>query len=127
MTQPSPSDLDITPRPEHASWENYNGRRASVRQAPDAATSCDVPFASGLGSALPALIRDISEGGIGLTTARWFGPGTILVVELENSKRAFRRSLPAMVVHAVWAPGQGWHIGCAWCEKLDPADLNALA
>ncbi len=73
-----------------------------------------------------AQVRDISQGGLGLSLSRRFEPKTILIVELPSGGEGFTRLLPVKVVHTR-ADGPGrWIVGCTFASRLSEAELQAV-
>jgi hypothetical protein len=68
----------------------------------------------------PAMVRDISEEGIGLCCLTPIEPGTGLLFRLEPEGR----HVPAQVVHATRVR-DGWLIGCAFAETLTDQEVSA--
>jgi hypothetical protein len=100
-------------------------RRATVRYAMDADTSCS-PLASRVeGPAWAARVRDISRNGLGLVLNRRFEPGTVITVDLPFGEGCSRLLL-ARVVHSVAGPGGGWIVGCKLVSPLTGDELALL-
>jgi hypothetical protein len=73
-----------------------------------------------------APVRNISVRGLGLVLQRPLNPGTLLEVELENPLKGFHRVVQARVVHIQPTASQGYMAGCAFVEKLDMDDVQAI-
>jgi len=101
-------------------------RRACVRYPCSPGTSCRIPRPLSHDACLPATIRDISTGGISVIVSQWFGPGSLLRIDLENAARGFSRTLFAQVMHAAVQADGRWFIGCALLHQLSPDELRAL-
>ena len=93
-------------------------RRAAARRACVVATTCviDTGLVAGgadAAEAWPAVVRNISAGGMGLVLARRFEPGTVFAVRMDGAVGKPPRDLVARVVN-VRADGQAhWFHGCA--------------
>jgi hypothetical protein len=101
-------------------------RRASVRYPCSPQTLCRIPRPLSHEACLPATVRDVSTGGISVIVAQWFGPGSLLRIDLENTARGFSRTLFAQVMHAALQGDGRWFIGCALLHQLSPDELRAL-
>jgi hypothetical protein len=73
-----------------------------------------------------AQVRNISMRGLGLVLQRTLAPGTLLEVELENPAKDFHRVVQARVVHVQPASGHGFMAGCAFVNKLNPDEVQAI-
>jgi serine/threonine protein kinase len=72
----------------------------------------------------PAIIQDISLGGLGLLLARRFDPGTNMTVDLGNGPGQVARSMSLTVM---WVEEQGfghWLTGCAFATPLTLEELD---
>jgi hypothetical protein len=95
-----------------ASTSSTTERRATVRYACDAKTSCTPLAALQSDTGWEARVRDVSRIGLGLVLERRFEPGTIITVDLHP------RILLVRVAHAKALPEGGWLLGC---ELIDPS------
>jgi hypothetical protein len=107
-------------------------RRASVRYAVGAGGSCTVhasvfdPPGSipvGDGEVWPAVVRNVSAGGVGLLLARRFEPGTDLIVEMAGGPGRAGRTFPARVVRAGRNGLGHWLHGCSFLTPLTEREL----
>ncbi len=73
-----------------------------------------------------AQVRNISIRGLGLVLQRTLAPGTLLEVELENPAKGFHRVVQARVVHVQPTPGRGFMAGCAFVNKLEADEIQAI-
>jgi hypothetical protein len=99
-----------------------------VRYAADLQASCHVAGAM-RDAGWPALVQDISAGGVALVLRHRFKPGTLLLVELKSASGKFLRTVRARVVHAspTQADGhQAWRVGCALAGGLNDEEVQAL-
>jgi hypothetical protein len=74
----------------------------------------------------PAVVRDLSVGGVGVLLARRFEPGTELSVELSVGPDAPPRRLSARVVRVVSEKAGHWVHGCAFSTRLADEELEVL-
>jgi hypothetical protein len=68
----------------------------------------------------PAMVRDISEAGIGLCCLTALEPGTQLLFRMEPDGRHVRGE----VIHATRVR-DGWHVGCQFAEPLSEEEVSA--
>lgn len=105
--------------------------RASVRYPYDLGTACGVETSvlectTPDKDCWPAVVLDISRGGLALILGRRLEIDTTVVVDLQTPHAPAARSVPARVVH-VRPHGSGhWRIGCELLEQLSPEQLQAL-
>lgn len=99
-------------------------RRASVRHSTSPTISCQT-ITSPQETAWPAIVLDISTGGIGLVLGYRFDRGTPLICELRNSTRTHMKLLRMRVAH-VTAQDDCWVHGCAFLEPLNEDELQAF-
>ncbi len=120
MSDPSisgPSNSESQPEPD---------RRARVRFPSHLETLCQ-PGSGRLDYAWwMSKVSDISRSGIGLILRQKFTAGTVLAVEIQNSKGDVLRTLQATVVHATAWPEGGWILGCAFVDPLTEQELQAV-
>lgn len=72
-----------------------------------------------------AQVRDVSQGGVGLTLCFPFRPGTYLSLDLRNANGSCRSFL-ARVLHARDQADGTWHLGCEWVNAIAEDDLEML-
>jgi serine/threonine protein kinase len=106
-------------------------RRAWVRHALDVGSCGVIDTAVCAGGPeseefWPLVIRDLSNGGVGVLLARRFEPGTELSIELSAGPNAPPRRLSARVVRVVSEKGGHWVHGCAFPENLTDDELDGL-
>jgi hypothetical protein len=105
---------------EHARIRPERERRAWVRMPKDQRVSCHRPMpaapADEAETAWMGTIRDVSPGGIAVLLSRRVDPGTILFVQVKESR-------PVRVCHATPDNGR-WIIGCAFAWALDHEELR---
>lgn len=78
-------------------------------------------------SGWPAIVRNISLGGLGLLLKHRFKPGSFLSIELKNKDATFKKVLPVRVVHATAVNIEGdqwWLVGCVFVKNLRDEDLS---
>ena len=106
-------------------------RRAWVRHELDVG-SCGVIDTSVYGGGpeseefWPLVVRDLSNGGVGVLLARRFEPGTELSIELSTGPDVLPRRLSARVVRVVPEKAGHWVHGCAFPENLTDDELDSL-
>jgi serine/threonine protein kinase len=74
----------------------------------------------------PLVVRDLSNGGVGVRLARRFEPGTELSIEFSSGAGAPPRRLSVRVVRVVPEEAGHWVHGCAFPAKLTDDELDAL-
>lgn len=74
----------------------------------------------------PAVIRDVSTGGIGLVLSRRFERGTGLAIEVPPGEQLPGETLLARVVHATRLADGKWLLGCAFVSTLSEEELQQL-
>lgn len=99
-------------------------RRAAVRYPTSPTVSCQT-ITSPQEVTWPAIVLDISTGGIGLVLAYRFDRGTPLHCELRNAARTLTKLLRMQVVHVI-AQDDCWVHGCAFVEPLNEDELQAF-
>jgi serine/threonine protein kinase len=103
-------------------------RRVSVRYPYSMGTVCNVDLSTTAAMTedffWPAIVRDLSEHGIGLLLARRFEQGTVLSVELPKKKEASARLIKVTRV----SPEKlgHWVLGCEFVEHLAQDELAEL-
>jgi diguanylate cyclase (GGDEF)-like protein len=75
----------------------------------------------GGGGELPATVRDISAGGVGLSLRHHLAPGSLVMIEPEGGQGA--KALLARVVRSVAEEG-GWFHGCLLYTQLREDELD---
>src|SRR5262245_5132454 len=100
--------------------------RVSQRHACVVPTSCLAAPAWGKKEAQwPAVISDVSEGGIRLVLRRRFEPGTGLGVELPGHDGSEPYTVLVKVIHVRAASGGTWALGCQFISQLSDDELRA--
>jgi serine/threonine protein kinase len=74
----------------------------------------------------PLVVRDLSNGGVGVLLARRFEPGTELSIELSTGPATPPRRLSARIVRVVPENAGHWVHGCSFPENLSNDELDAL-
>lgn len=74
----------------------------------------------------PLVIRDLSNGGVGVLIARRFELGTELSIEFSRGPNETPKRLLARVVRLVPEKGGHWIHGCAFPKLLSNDELNTL-
>jgi len=75
---------------------------------------------------VPALLVDVSKGGLRLTIRRCYEPGRVLAVSWQQKRNGPRRTVLAHVVHARNEGGGNWVVGCALVTAMTEEELAAL-
>jgi hypothetical protein len=101
----------------------YIERRTSVRYFSNLA--CRL-VADDPANSRPAIIRDISRGGLGLILNQPFERDSMVAVEVPLPDLGRLRVLIARVVHSSPNTEGQWHVGCAFITVLQQAELEVL-
>jgi serine/threonine protein kinase len=107
----------------------HDNRRSWVRHTLGVGTSAAIDpelHSGGYLETWPLVIRDVSEGGIGLLLARRFEPGTELFIEYGDQSRDSSRQLTAQVLRVQPESNGHWVHGCRFPVPLAEADLEIL-
>src|SRR5262249_2568913 len=99
-------------------------RRALVRWPCEKVGSCHRTFASQ--DWQPAVVRDISVGGLGITVSRRMEVGVILSVEIEATSSAPGRKVMARVQHVRQTDDGAWFLGCKFPSQLDEDEVREM-
>src|SRR5262245_34096083 len=103
---------DELPRSDTAQGDHQvQDRRSAERHPSDLLISCH-PLALPKKESVSALIRDVSQSGIGLVVRYCFAPGTLLVIDLDGRRDAGWSPLLGRVVHATPHGDGRWVLGC---------------
>jgi hypothetical protein len=73
-----------------------------------------------------ALVRDVSQRGIGLLLQQSLEPGTMVVIELPRRHTGFSGILSGQVRHATLQADGCWLVGCSLTRSLSEEELNCL-
>jgi hypothetical protein len=98
--------------------------RARLRQAPAGGLVCHLLMATD--GCRWARVHNLSASGVGLLVSQHLEPGTLLMLELRNTRQRLTLVLVARVIHSTPQPDGSWLGGCVFAEKIDGADLQAL-
>jgi hypothetical protein len=74
----------------------------------------------------PALLEDVSSGGLRLVLRRCYEAGCTLAVSWRLHPHKPGRTVLAHVVHASSEGGGNWVVGCALASALTEQELSAL-
>jgi serine/threonine protein kinase len=123
LTQKASGSADKSGKPSQG-----KERRVAVRYPYSMGTVCNVDLSTTAAMTedliWPAIVRDLSEHGIGLLLARRFEQGTVLSVELQKKKEA---SAHLIKVTRVSPEKLGhWVLGCEFVEHLAREELADL-
>jgi hypothetical protein len=100
-----------------------NRRLLPRRDCPTTATCHPAPEGDSLG---PAVVCDVSAGGVALRVGRPVEPQTLLYLNLDGDGGEASHRLLVQVVRAEEAAGGLWLLGCAFSTALTASELNAL-
>ena len=100
-------------------------RRASPRRPCLREVSCQA-VRTGKEESVPALLEDVSNGGLGLVVRRCYEPGRVLAVSWQHPLHGPKRTLLAQVVHCRNEGGGNWVVGCALASALTEEEVTAL-
>jgi hypothetical protein len=73
-----------------------------------------------------AWAHNLSETGIGLNLSHSLEAGTPVLIRLKGAAPGSGLAQAARVVHATEEVDGSWRIGCAFLERLNPDQLDAL-
>jgi c-di-GMP-binding flagellar brake protein YcgR len=82
------------------------------------------PKTKGAEEKLPALVLNISRGGLKLVSAHKLDAGTLFRIGKANNGNRSTAALSARVVHVAPENGNMWSMGCAFTPKLDEDRLQ---
>src|SRR5215510_3979647 len=90
--------------------------------------SCQPTFLPGSGESRrqPALIRNVSLGGVNLVLGQRFESGTWLAIDLPGTESRRPFTLIAKVVHIQPAENDLWALGCQFVTDLSDYELKRL-
>ena len=74
----------------------------------------------------PAVVADISRGGMALVLARRLEKGTLVVMDLLTADPRSARSLPVRVLHVKHHGPGHWRVGCEFLAPLSDEEVQAL-
>ena len=100
-------------------------RRASPRRPCLREVACQAVRAAKEES-VPALLEDVSDGGLGLVVRRCYEPGRVLAVSWQHPPHGPKRTLLAQVVHSRNEGDGNWVVGCALASTLTEEEVTAL-
>ncbi len=101
-------------------------KRRSVRYSCILEVSCLTTEAVEYTASLPAVVVNISTGGICLLLTQTFPLGTILTIGLEATTQGFLPPLQVRVVHAHQRANGDWVLGVAFLVPLSEEELEAI-
>jgi hypothetical protein len=113
-------ETQTSPKEERRAWVRYPFYHPTECQAVAAETATEPEIR------WPAVVRDISSGGLRLSLTRRFEPGTTLIVELPTRSAGRMRALPVRVVHVRARLDGCWTTGCQFASPLDEHELQSL-
>ncbi len=82
------------------------------------------PKTKGEGPRLPALVLNISRGGLKIVSAHRLEIGTLFRVGKSDGSSKSTGALSARVVHVAAEEGSMWSMGCTFTPKLDEDRLQ---
>jgi len=71
-------------------------------------------------------MRDISAAGVGLVSAHYFEPGTLLEVERPGPTGKPLLRVVSCVRHVRQQEGNTWALGCSFIRELDDPELQVF-
>src|SRR5262249_11471434 len=74
----------------------------------------------------PAMVLNVSTGGVGLLINEYIEPGTSLIIQLTSAARNMSWSKQAIVRHAGDGAAGAFRVGCEFVKHLTCGDLGAL-
>jgi hypothetical protein len=98
----------------------YSQRRACLREI-----ACRGVMAENE-EGVPALLVELSNGGLRLVLRRGYEPGRALAVSWRETLHGVKRTLLAHVVHVNNQGSGNWVVGCALNEALNEDEVTAL-
>jgi hypothetical protein len=107
-----------TPGPNNRTHERHPSGRTAVCQPPAAWGAREPKW--------PAVIRDVSFGGLSLHLDRRFEPGAGLSIVLPGREGGAPSTVLARVVHVHPQPDGSWVLGCSFVSRLSEEELGAL-
>jgi len=107
------------------SGESSDERRVWLRYAAELNTRCAEVGDDGE-TGIPAVITDISRGGLKVIAARRFEPGTVLSVELPAVSGEAALAVLACVVRAQPHGDKDWAMGCRFSGELSDEQLQVF-
>lgn len=105
-----------TPESERVAWISpvgHQGQPATVNEV-------------GAEQRVPALVKDVSLGGIILELGRKFDSGTLLRVEVAGSAESPALDLLVRVIHVTDRANGNWNLSCCFARELSEEDLQAF-
>jgi hypothetical protein len=98
-------------------------RRASVRFVGEISTYCK-PATLDNYNPVPAVIDDLSGGGLNLLLSEPFRPGTLLRVDWPGATDGVVYPVEVCVLRTTKSTDGVWALGCCFVQEFDPADLE---
>jgi hypothetical protein len=101
-------------------------KRQSVRYSCILDASCRSNDAVEYAPNSPAVVLNISTGGVCLMLNERFEPGTLLTIGLQSTAQSFLPPLEVRVVHVVQQANGDWIMGGAFVRPLSEGELQDL-
>jgi PilZ domain len=119
-------DNEMIQSREMLSAPSATDQRRSIRYSCILDASCRPSDAIEFVSSEPAIVLNISRGGVGLLLGRRFPPDTILTLGLEATTQEFLPPVSVRVVRAQQRDNGDWVLGCEFLRPLGDDELQAL-
>jgi hypothetical protein len=100
-------------------------RRRAIRHACLREISCQAVMA-GKDDNAPALLQDLSTGGLRLELRRCYEPGCVLTVSCRHPSDGSNVTLLAHVIYARNEGSGNWAVGCTLINALTEKELASL-
>jgi hypothetical protein len=113
-------------RPVNHTGQHSANRRSSTRHPCNLEALVRHAVAGEQEKCWPAVIRDISKGGIGLILNRPFEPGMVLTFELHTRDRSFSRTVLVCAVRSEPLGREEWLVGCTFASKISEQEIENL-
>lgn len=119
LWKPLPLRSGVSARPE-------GERRDLERHERSLEVTCRPLHGLGPPPSWPAVVQDVSVGGLGLLLPREVAPDTMLEVVWPKRIAGLPPATPVRVARATAQPGGNWALGCAFTVDLSEVQLQAL-
>lgn len=111
--------------PSAAATQPNKERRVWVRLACPAQATYG-PALARTEDQLPAIVRNVSRGGLSLEVKRPFDPGMLLRVEIGGGQNERAVALLAYVVRIAKDGPESWTLACSFAQELSEADVESF-
>jgi PilZ domain len=100
-------------------------RRSSIRLPSHLDALCWQPEVD-QGEPWSAVVKDISEGGVGLLSRRQLAQGEVFYLKLQSNFVDLTRGIKAEAVYVMACGEEGWRIGCKFLQELPASERSRL-